>query len=64
MAKITLYLDEYNFNYLMSNKSFQGWSDESTVENIQISLPLSAIGTYDHHGNGSILFKCHPKENW
>jgi hypothetical protein len=63
MKKLFMWVDRNNFKLFARGKGFTGWSNESTVDCIQISVPPSAIITMEEKEEG-IYFKCYEEENW
>jgi hypothetical protein len=63
MGKVVMWVDRLNFKKFMNGKEFSGWNDQSTIECIQISLPITAIISLEELTEG-ICFNCYKKELW
>ncbi|PKR83510.1 hypothetical protein [Heyndrickxia camelliae] len=63
MSQVILWVDQTSFKRLVRGEEFAARHDQSTMENIQIIVPTSAVSTFEEKEDG-IQFNIFKKELW
>ncbi|MFO1442923.1 hypothetical protein KDN24_06795 [Bacillus sp. Bva_UNVM-123] len=66
MGQLVLWTSIVGLRNAKSNKSFYAYSEKTEMNNLQITIPFSAVCTYEESPNRKegIQFYCYQKEIW
>lgn len=62
---VTMWTSALGLKNMINNKQFIGYSEKNKLNRIQISVPQTAIMTFENIGRyGELVFHCFKKDLW